>query len=145
MRPYLTILLCIWHSNYHGPRVEPQTFARFKPYLPLDRPPPRTASMWLGLHARLALVWRSSGVYIHMWKNAHIFEHAENVRRGWRTQKINDVHQAFSSNHNEFWRTPSESQRPDQNSLFLVRWTRVMVCVTGALNSCRVATRALHY
>ena len=42
--------------------------------------------------------WTSSGVYIHTWKNAHIFEHAENVRRGWRTH-VNDVHQAFSSNH----------------------------------------------
>ena len=50
-------------------------------------------------NVRLALVWRSSGVYIHTWKNAHIFEHSENVRRGWRTQKMNDVHQAFSSNH----------------------------------------------
>ena len=48
---------------------------------------------------RLALVWRSSGVYIYTWKNAHIFEHAENVRRGRRTQEINNVHPAFSSNH----------------------------------------------
>ena len=50
-------------------------------------------------NVRLALVWRSSGVYIHTWKNAHILEHAKNVRRGWRTQKMNDVHQAVSSNH----------------------------------------------
>ena len=35
---------------------------------------------------RLAPVWRSSGVYIHTWKSALIFEHAENVRRGRRTQ-----------------------------------------------------------
>ena len=35
---------------------------------------------------RLALVWRSSGVYIHTWKSVHIFEHAVNVCRGWRTQ-----------------------------------------------------------
>ena len=28
----------------------------------------------------------------------------------------------------EFWRTPSESQRTDQNSSFFVRWTCVMVC-----------------
>ena len=34
---------------------------------------------------------------------------------------------------NEFWRTPSESQRTDQNSYFFVRWTCVMVCVTGPL------------
>ena len=51
------------------------------------------------LYVRLTLVWRSSGVYMHTWKNAHIFQHAENVRRGWRTQKMNDVHSAFSSNH----------------------------------------------
>ena len=51
-------------------------------------------------NVRLALVWRSSGVlYIHTWKNADLFEHAENVRRGWRTQQMNDVYQAFSSNH----------------------------------------------
>ena len=31
---------------------------------------------------RLTLVCRSSGVYIHTWKNAHIFQHTENVRRG---------------------------------------------------------------
>ena len=37
-------------------------------------------------NARLTLVWRSTNVYIHTWKNAHIFYHAENVRRGWRTQ-----------------------------------------------------------
>ena len=30
-----------------------------------------------------------------------------------------------------FWRTLSESQRTDQHSSFLVRWTYVMVCVTG--------------
>ena len=47
----------------------------------------------------LALLWRSSGGYIHTSKNAHIFEHAENVRIGWRTRKMKDVHQAFSSNH----------------------------------------------
>ena len=47
-------------------------------------------------NVRLALVWRFSGVYIHTWKNAHIFEHAENVRIDWHTQKMNDVHQAFS-------------------------------------------------
>ena len=29
----------------------------------------------------LALVSRSSGVHIHTWKNAHIFEPAENVNR----------------------------------------------------------------
>ena len=34
---------------------------------------------------------------------------------------------------NEFCRTPSESQRIDQNSSFSVRWTCVMVCVTGPL------------
>ena len=34
---------------------------------------------------------------------------------------------------NEFWSTPSESQRTDQNSSFFVRWTCVMVCVTGPL------------
>ena len=28
-------------------------------------------------NVRLALVRRSSGVHIHTWKNAHIFEHAE--------------------------------------------------------------------
>ena len=51
-------------------------------------------------NVRLALVWpRSSDVYIHTWKNDHIFAHAENVRNGWRTQKMNDVHQTFSSNH----------------------------------------------
>ena len=32
---------------------------------------------------------------------------------------------------NIFRRTPSESQRTDQNSSFLVCWTRVSVCVTG--------------
>ena len=32
---------------------------------------------------------------------------------------------------NEFRRTPSESQLTDQNSSFFVRWTCVMVCVTG--------------
>ena len=32
---------------------------------------------------------------------------------------------------NEFWRTPSKSQRTDQNSSFFVPWTCVMVCVTG--------------
>ena len=76
-------------------------------------------------NVELALVWRSSGVYIHTWKNAHIFEHAENVRRGCRTQKMNDVYRAFSSNHqrilrtpSESQRTPSESQRTDQNSSF---------------------------
>ena len=30
----------------------------------------------------LVLVRRSSGVHIHKWKNAHIFEHAGNVRIG---------------------------------------------------------------
>ena len=35
---------------------------------------------------------------------------------------------------NEFWRTSSESQRTDQNSSFFVRWTCVMVCVTGPLH-----------
>ena len=51
MRPYLTILLRIWHPIYYGPRLEPPTFARFKPYLSLARPPPRTASVWLGLYS----------------------------------------------------------------------------------------------
>ena len=41
----------------------------------------------------------------------------------WRSRKI----------INEFWRTPSESQRTAQNSSFFVRWTCVMVCVTGPL------------
>ena len=50
-------------------------------------------------NVRLALVWRSSGVYIHTWKNADIFGHAENVRRGGRAQKMNNAHRAFSSNH----------------------------------------------
>ena len=50
-------------------------------------------------NVRLALVWRFSDVYIHTWKNAHIFEHADNVRRGWRTQQMNDIHQASSLNH----------------------------------------------
>ena len=59
-------------------------------------------------NVRLALVWRSSRAEIHTWKNAHIFEHAENVRRGWRTQKMNDVHQAFSPNHQ---RTLTHAQR----------------------------------
>ena len=48
---------------------------------------------------RLTLVWRSSGVYIHTWKNAHIFQHEENVRRGWHKEKMNNVHPGFSSNH----------------------------------------------
>ena len=35
---------------------------------------------------------------------------------------------------NEFWRTPSESQRTNRNSSFFVRWTCVMICVTGPLS-----------
>ena len=36
----------------------------------------------------------------------------------------------------EFWLTPSKSQRTVQNSSFFVRWTCVMVCVTGPLPCC---------
>ena len=50
-------------------------------------------------NVRQTLVWRSSGVDIHTRKNAHIFAHAKNVRIGRRTQSINNVHPAFSSNH----------------------------------------------
>ena len=39
---------------------------------------------------------------------------------------------------NKFSRTPRQSQRTDQNSSFFVRWTCVMVCVTGPLaNICQ--------
>ena len=87
---------------------------------------------------RLALVWRSSGVHIHTWKNAHIFEHAENevdAHNKWITF-IRRSRQII----NEFWRTPSESQRTDQNFRFFVRWTCVMVCVTGPLLSEHIVT-----
>ena len=81
---------------------------------------------------RLALVWRCFGVYIHTWKNVHIFTYMQKMcvevdaHNRWitlirRTRKI----------INEFWRTPSESQRTVQNSSFFVRWTCVLVCVTG--------------
>ena len=48
---------------------------------------------------------------------------------------------------NEFWRTPSESQRTDQNSSFFVRWTSVMVCVTGSIpaNTRRWPSAGLQY
>ena len=52
-----------------------------------------TTSLERVLYLCPALDWRwsdvyilTSGVYIHTWKNAHIFEHAESVRRSWRTQ-----------------------------------------------------------
>ena len=68
---------------------------------------------------RLALVWRSSGVYIHTLKNAYIFEHAENVRTevDANNEKITFIRRSRQI-FNEFWRTPSESQRTDQNSSF---------------------------
>ena len=91
---------------------------------------------------RLALVWRFSGVYIHTWKNAHIFEHAENVRRGWRTQKWMTFIRRSRQIINEFWRTLSELRRTDQNSSLFVRWTCVMVCVTGPVSATHSAQRA---
>ena len=42
--------------------------------------------LYLCLTLEKRMVWRFSGVYIYMWKNAHIFKDAENVRRVWRTQ-----------------------------------------------------------
>ena len=41
-----------------------------------------TASLERVLYLCLMLDWRWSDVYIPTWKNAHIFEHAETVRRG---------------------------------------------------------------
>ena len=61
-------------------------------------------------NVRLALVWSSS--------DAHTFGHAENVRRGWRTQKWMTFIRRSRQIINEFWRTPSESQRTDQNTFF---------------------------
>ena len=58
-----------------------------------------TTSLERVLYLCLTLDWRWSDVLLASTftrgKNAHIFEHAKNVR----TQKMNDVHQAFSSNH----------------------------------------------
>ena len=84
-------------------------------------------------NVRLALVWRSSGVYIYKWKNAHIFSMQKmcaevDAHKKWMTF-IRRSRQII----NEFWRTPSEWQRTDQNSSFFVRWTCVMVCVTGLI------------
>ena len=84
-------------------------------------------------NVRQALVWRFPGVYIYTWKNAHIFEHAENVRRGWRTQKMNDVHQVFSSNHQRILTHAQRITASWQKFFIFVRWTCVMVCVTGPL------------
>ena len=81
---------------------------------------------------RLALVWRSSGVHIHTCGKTLTFL---NIQKMCAEVDAHNKWIAFvrCSRHiiNEFWRTPSESQRTDQNSSFSVRWTCVMVCVTG--------------
>ena len=69
-------------------------------------------------NVRLALVWRSSGVYILTWKNAHILSMQKmcaevDAHREWMT-----FIRRFRQIINEFRRTPSESQRTDQNSSF---------------------------
>ena len=95
-------------------------------------------------NVRLSLGWRSSRVYIHTWKNAHIFEHSEKVDAH---KKCMTFIRRSSQIINEFWRTPSESQRTDQNSSFFVRWTCVMVCVTGSIpaNTRRWPSAGLQY
>ena len=64
----------------------------------------------------LALVWRSSGVYIHTWKNATFF----NIQKVYAEVDAHDKWITFIRRSrqiiNEFWRTPSESQRTDQHS-----------------------------
>ena len=64
------------------------------------------------LYLCLTLDWRWSDVLLASTftrgKTLTFFEHTENVRRGWRTQKMNDVHQAFLSNHQ---RIPTHAQR----------------------------------
>ena len=60
---------------------------------------------------RLALVWLSFAVYIHTWKNADIFYMQKMCAEV-------DAHDEWITFINEFWRTPSESQRTDQNSSF---------------------------
>ena len=50
------------------------------------------------LYTCLTLDWRWSDVLLPSTFTRGK-THAENVRRGWRTQNINDVHPAFLSNH----------------------------------------------
>ena len=67
---------------------------------------------------RLALVWRSSGVDIHTWKNAHIL----NMEKMCAEVDAHDEWKPFMRRSrriiNEFWHTPSESRRTDQNISF---------------------------
>ena len=94
-----------------------------------------TTSLECELYLCLALDWRWSYVvlastftrgktltFLKMQKVcAEVDAHNKWITLIWRSCKI----------INEFWRTPSESQRTVQNSSFFVRWTCVMVCVTG--------------
>ena len=103
-----------------------------------------TTNLECELYLCLALAWRWSDVHLASiftrWKTltilnmqkicADVDAHNKWIRFIRRSRQI----------INGFWRTPSE--RTDQNFSFFVRWTCVMVCVTGPLYPSHTTHRA---